>query len=116
MAYAPSYTGDAFAGDLSRLFRYQLEACALSPGEFCVCVTDTAWMPAYAAACHAAALSLGAEAFVATFAWDRRRPPSRDARTSPCPAPAARSPRASTSRPTRPRPRRCSCGCTAAGT
>lgn len=82
MAYARSYTGDAFAGDLARLFRHQLEACALSPGEFCVCVTDTAWMPAYAAACHAAALSLGAEAFVATFAWDR--PPAPVALAAAC--------------------------------
>lgn len=71
MPYARTFSSNAFAADLSGLFRHQLSACGLSPGELCVCVTDTAWSPAYGAACHAAALALGADALVATVAWDR---------------------------------------------
>jgi 2,5-dihydroxypyridine 5,6-dioxygenase len=53
------------------LFRHQLAACALKEGELCVCVTDTAWMPAYGAACMAAAEALGARAVQVTFGWNR---------------------------------------------
>lgn len=76
MAYARSYTHTAFAGDLSGLFRHQLQACAVQPGELVACVTDTAWMPAYAAACMTAATTLGAEAVQTMFGWNAH-PPGR---------------------------------------
>ena len=76
MAYARSYSHPAFAGDLATLFRHQLQACALSPGEVCVCITDTAWNPAYAAACMSAATAMEAEAFQTVFGWNRP-PPGR---------------------------------------
>lgn len=70
MAYARSYDGPGFAADLVALFRHQLAACALQPGELCLCITDTAWMPAYGAACMAAAEALGAQALLVTFGWN----------------------------------------------
>ena len=76
MPYARDFSSDAFPADLSRLFHHQLEACRLAPGELCVCVTDTAWSPAYGAACHAAAIAMGAEAVIATVAWDRPPAPA----------------------------------------
>ncbi len=69
MAYARTYDGPGFGADLSALFRHQLTACALQPKELCVCITDSAWMPAYAAACMGAAEALGADAVQATFGW-----------------------------------------------
>jgi 2,5-dihydroxypyridine 5,6-dioxygenase len=74
MAYARDYTGPGFAADLQHLFRHQLAACALAPGETCLAITDTAWNPSYAAACQSAARALGAEAFTTTFAWDTPPP------------------------------------------
>lgn len=74
MAYARDYTSPAFAVEFQALFRHQLAACGLAPGETCVALTDTAWSPAYAAACQGAARSLGAEAFTATFGWDTPPP------------------------------------------
>ena len=76
MAYARSYDHPAFAGDLAALFRHQLQASALIPGEVCACITDTAWTPAYAAACMNAATSLGAQAFQTVFGWNAP-PPAR---------------------------------------
>jgi 2,5-dihydroxypyridine 5,6-dioxygenase len=76
MPYARTFSSEAFAADLGGLFRHQLAACGLSPRELCVCVTDTAWAPAYGAACHAAALAMGADAVVAMVAWDRAPPPA----------------------------------------
>lgn len=70
MAYARTYDGPGFAADLVALFRHQLTACALRPGELCVCITDSAWMPAYAAACMGAAEAIGADAVQATFGWN----------------------------------------------
>jgi 2,5-dihydroxypyridine 5,6-dioxygenase len=63
MAYGRSFSSHAIAVELVDLFRHQLAACRLSPGELCLCVTDTAWNPAYAAACMGAAHALGAEAY-----------------------------------------------------
>jgi 2,5-dihydroxypyridine 5,6-dioxygenase len=74
MPNARSFSSEAFAADLTGLFRHQLAACGLAPGELCAIVTDTAWSPAYAAACHAAARAMGADAVVGTVAWDS--PPS----------------------------------------
>jgi 2,5-dihydroxypyridine 5,6-dioxygenase len=76
MAYGRSYTHPAFAGDLTELFRHQLQASALAPDEVCACITDTSWSPAYAAACMSAASALGAQAFQAVFGWNRP-PPAR---------------------------------------
>lgn len=56
--------GEPDASDASALveaFRQQLTASRLGPGESCLCVTDSAWNPACAAACVAAAHALGAE-------------------------------------------------------
>jgi 2,5-dihydroxypyridine 5,6-dioxygenase len=75
MAYGRSYTHPAFAGDLAEVFRHQLAASALAPEELCACITDTAWMPAYAAACMTAATGLGAQAFQTVFGWNRPPPP-----------------------------------------
>ena len=74
MAYGRSYTSHAFAVELVDLFRHQLAACALKPGELCLCITDTAWNPAYAAACMGAAHALGAEAYEVVFAAGRPLP------------------------------------------
>lgn len=70
MAYARTYDGPGFPADLVALFRHQLTACALQPGELCVCITDTAWSPAYASACMGAADALGADTMQATFGWN----------------------------------------------
>jgi 2,5-dihydroxypyridine 5,6-dioxygenase len=82
MPYARSFDGPGFAPDLVPLFRHQLGACALREGELCLCITDTAWMPAYAAACMAAAQSLGARAVQVTFGWNT--PPDAGALEALC--------------------------------
>ncbi|MBM1221275.1 hypothetical protein JQU17_13660 [Ponticoccus sp. SC2-23] len=82
MAYARSYTSDAFVADFQALFRHQLRASALTEGELCVAITDTAWNPAYGAACHGAARDLGAEALTTVLSWDR--PPSSTALEAAC--------------------------------
>lgn len=84
MAYARTYDGPGFASDLATLFRHQLTASALQPGELCVCITDTAWSPAYASACMGAAVALGAEAMQATFQWNT--PPDTRALSALCEA------------------------------
>ncbi len=84
MAYARTYDGPGFPADLAALFRHQLTACALKPGELCVCITDSAWMPAYAAACMGAAEALGADAVQATFGWNT--PPDTRALSALCEA------------------------------
>ncbi len=71
MPDARSFSGEFAAADLTGLFRHQLEACRLAEGEECLCITDTAWNPAIAAACLTAALSLGANAHVLTFPASR---------------------------------------------
>lgn len=71
MAYARTYAHPAFAGDFAALFRHQLQAAAVRPGELVACVTDTSWMPAYAAACMTAAETLGAEPVQTVFGWNR---------------------------------------------
>lgn len=63
MAYGRTFTSHAMAVELVDLFRRQLGMCRLKPGELCLCVTDTAWNPAYAAACMGAAHALGADAY-----------------------------------------------------
>ena len=84
MAYARTYAHPAFAGDLSALFAHQLAASALAPGEICACITDTAWNPAYAAACMTAATGLGADAFQVVFGWNS--PPPHRALQAACQA------------------------------
>lgn len=74
MAYGRSFTSHAFAVELVELFTHQLAACRLQPGETCLCITDTAWNPAYAAACMGAAHALGAEAYQQVFAANRPLP------------------------------------------
>lgn len=76
MAYGRNYTHPAFVGDLAGLFGHQLRASALAEGELCACITDTAWSPAYAAACMTAAEALGAQGFQVVFGWNRP-PPAR---------------------------------------
>lgn len=46
---------------LVEVFRHQLAASRLAPGERCLAITDSAWDPACAAACVDAARTLGAE-------------------------------------------------------
>lgn len=75
MAYAVSFSGPGFSSDLAGLFTHQLRESALKPGETCLCITDTAWDPAYGAACMAAARALGAEAFLTTFPWNEEASP-----------------------------------------
>ncbi|MAX75044.1 MAG: hypothetical protein CMH66_15525, partial [Nioella sp.] len=84
MAYARSYDGPGFGPDLAALFRHQLTACALQPGELLVAITDSAWMPAYAAACTSAAETLGVETMQAGFGWNR--PPDPRALNAVCEA------------------------------
>jgi 2,5-dihydroxypyridine 5,6-dioxygenase len=74
MAYARTFGGPAFAADLAALFAHQLAASALRPGETCVAITDTAWNPAYAAACTGAATAIGADAVAVSFGWNRPPP------------------------------------------
>jgi len=84
MAYARSYDHPAFAGDLTAVFRHQLQACTLAPGEVCACITDTSWNPAYAAACMSAATNLGAQTFQTVFGWNA--PPFERALKAVCDA------------------------------
>ncbi len=51
----------ATVAPLAELFRRQLVASRLGPGERCLAITDSRWNPACAAACVEAALALGAE-------------------------------------------------------
>ncbi|WP_210490298.1 hypothetical protein [Microvirga antarctica] len=74
MPYGRSYTSHAMAVELVDLFRHQLEMCRLRPEELCLCITDTAWNPAYAAACMGAAHALGAQAYQLVFPTDRLLP------------------------------------------
>jgi 2,5-dihydroxypyridine 5,6-dioxygenase len=74
MSYARTETGPAAATDLVALFMHQLAACRLASGELCLCITDTAWNPACAAACMAAATALGAETAQLVFAAGRPVP------------------------------------------
>jgi 2,5-dihydroxypyridine 5,6-dioxygenase len=53
------------------LFRHQLAASGLAPGERCLAITDSQWDPACAAACVAAARALGAEADQVVLPADR---------------------------------------------
>ena len=66
MPYARSTAGPFAAIDLIADFRHQLEGCRLRPDEVCLILTDTLYDPVAATACLAAALDLGAEAFVVT--------------------------------------------------
>lgn len=84
MSYARTYDGPGFAADFAALFRHQLTACALAPGELCVVITDTAWMPAYGAACIGAADALGADTVQACFGWNT--PPDNRALAALCEA------------------------------
>ncbi len=74
MPYARDFTGMGAAIDLVELFRHQLAMSGLRAGEICLCLTDTAWNPAYANACMGAALALGAEAYQVVFAASRSLP------------------------------------------
>ena len=53
------------------LFRHQLAASRLAPGERCLAITDTRWDPDCAAACVAAAQTLGAETSQLVLAADQ---------------------------------------------
>ena len=75
MAYGLSYSTPAAAADLVELFRHQLAASRLGPGQLCLCITDTAWNPVYAAACLGAAHALGADAYQVVLPWQRPLPP-----------------------------------------
>lgn len=74
MAYGRTHTSHSRTAELVGLFTHQLRMSALAPGELCVCITDTAWNPAYAAACLGAARALGAEAMQVMLPLDD--PPS----------------------------------------
>jgi hypothetical protein len=74
MPYGRSCSTPSIATDLVDLFRHQLAACRLGPGEACLCVTDTAWNPVYAAACMGAAHALSAEAYQVVLPWQRPLP------------------------------------------
>jgi 2,5-dihydroxypyridine 5,6-dioxygenase len=76
MPYARTFDGPAAAADLTALFGHQLSLSRVAAGESVVCVTDTAWNPAYGAACLAAAMALGAEAGLVTLSASRP-PPAR---------------------------------------
>jgi 2,5-dihydroxypyridine 5,6-dioxygenase len=67
MPYPRDYASPLAGADLAELFRHQLAACRLTPGETCLAITDTAWNPAASAACLAAARALGAEVAVLTL-------------------------------------------------
>lgn len=67
LPYARTFTSELAGADLVELFRHQLAACALRPGETCLAITDTSWNPAASAACLAAARALGAEVAVLTL-------------------------------------------------
>lgn len=84
MAYSHDFTSGAFVSDFQDLFRHQLDACGLAEGEVCLAITDTAWNPAYSAACRSAARSLGAEMVSTMFCWDR--PPPAAALDAACSA------------------------------
>ena len=55
---------------LVAVFRHQLAASRLAPGERCLAITDTRWDPACAAACLAAARALGSEVEVLVLPAD----------------------------------------------
>lgn len=74
MAYGRTFSSHAMAVDLVELFRHQLAASRLGPGQLCLCLTDTAWNPVYAAACMGAAHALGAEAYQTVFPVSRPLP------------------------------------------
>jgi 2,5-dihydroxypyridine 5,6-dioxygenase len=74
MAYGRTYSTHAMAVELVELFRHQLAASQLGPGQLCLCLTDSAWNPAYAAACMGAAHALGAEAYQVVFPVNRPLP------------------------------------------
>lgn len=74
MPYARSTAGSFAAHDLVADFRHQLAGCRLRPDEVCLILTDTLYDPVAAAACLAAALDLGAEAFVVTVSATRPFP------------------------------------------
>jgi 2,5-dihydroxypyridine 5,6-dioxygenase len=74
MPYGHSYSSPAIAVELVDLFRHQLQMCQVRAGELCLCITDTAWNPAYAAACMGAAHALGAQAYQIVFPTDRPLP------------------------------------------
>lgn len=74
MPYARTTTGPHVAAELVGLFRGQLEACRLSPGESCLIVTDSAFDPGLSAACMGAALNLDASPAVLTLPFTRPFP------------------------------------------
>ncbi len=74
MAYARTYSSHAMAVELVDVFRHQLAASRLGPGQLCLCLTDSAWNPAYAAACMGAAHALGADAYQVVFPVNRPLP------------------------------------------
>jgi len=74
MPYARRTTGAHVATELVDLYRHQLEACRLAPGETCLIVTDTAYDPTPSAACLGAALQLGAQPVVLTLPYSRQFP------------------------------------------
>jgi 2,5-dihydroxypyridine 5,6-dioxygenase len=74
MPYPRSTAGPFAAGDLVAGFRHQLAGCRLRPGEVCLILTDTLYDPVAATACLAAALDLGAEAYVVTVPATRPLP------------------------------------------
>jgi 2,5-dihydroxypyridine 5,6-dioxygenase len=74
MPYARTTTGAHAAAELIDLYRHQLEACRLRPGESCLIITDTAHDPTPSAACLGAALALDANPAILTLPFTRPFP------------------------------------------
>ena len=74
MPYARTTTGAHVAAELIGLYRHQLEACRLRPGESCLIITDTAYDPTPSATCLGAALALDANPAVLTLPFSRPFP------------------------------------------
>lgn len=74
MPYARKTTGAHVAAELIGLYRHQLEACRLGPGESCLIITDTAYDPTPSAACLGAALALEANPAILTLPYTRPFP------------------------------------------
>lgn len=67
MPYARTTSGALAATELIGVYRHQLRACRLAPGESCLIITDTAYDPTPAATCLGAALDVGSSPAVLTL-------------------------------------------------
>ena len=77
MPYGRRTTGAHVAMELVALFRHQLRACRLVPGESCLIVTDTAYDDTVSAACLGAALDLEASPAILTLPYQGDFPGAR---------------------------------------